>query len=136
MEIEKFKSDAKSSFIISGVCLVVFTPLFFTSLLKLIYYQKRTDFFFANIVSDIFRDIVVKIYHSFDTIQFLWPISPKPSFSPFLTWGNLFTTLIFFGFLFGCFAFHVGTEALEDLNDAKRNVRKRRLENEYRNRNI
>jgi len=136
MEIEKNKFNAKISFLISIISLLVCTPFLFTSVLKFLYYQPRTDNFITNFMVDMFGNIAAKIYYSFSPIQFLWPISPKPSFVNFISWGNFFTIVLMAGFLYGLFAFQMGTEALKDMNEAKRSVRQKRLENEYRNRDV
>lgn len=133
MEIEKNKFFAKRNIVRAILLLIVCTPLLFGVILKLFYFLPKD----GNPISDGMvtgvQNLVAKLYHGFEPIQYLWPISPTPNIENILTIGNLLSLVVLLGFLWGIVSFQVGVGAIDELSNAKRNARQKRLEDEYRN---
>ena len=134
MEIENNKFFAKKNIVRSIFLFIICTPLLIGAVLKLFYYlPKDNNPISEGLISGI-KDLISKLYHGFEPIQYLWPISPTPSIENLLTTGNFLTLVLFFGFLWGIMSFQLGVGAIDELSRAKSKARKKRLENEYRDR--
>lgn len=133
MEIEKNKFFAKKSIVRSILLLIMCTPLLFGAILKLFYFLPKNGNSLPDGLTSGIQDLVSKLYHGFEPIQYLWPISPTPNIENALTTGNFLSLMILLGFLWGVTSFQVGVAAIEELSQAKRDARKKRLEDEYRN---
>ncbi|MCX4030544.1 hypothetical protein [Aeromonas caviae] len=134
MEIEKNKFFARKSITRSAFLLIVCTPLLLGVILKLFYYLPKDGNPLSDGLIGGIQDLASKFYHDFEPIQYIWLISPTPSVENLLTVGNVLSLVIVIGFLWGIASFQVGVSAIDELSQAKRNARKRQLEDEYRNR--
>jgi len=134
MEIERNKFFAKKSILRSLVLLIICTPLLFSAVLKLFYYLPEDGNPISSGITGGIKDLISKFYHGFDSIQWLWPISPTPNIEVIITTGNFLTLVLFVGVLWGIMSFQLGVGAIDELSRAKINARKKRLEDEYRDR--
>lgn len=132
MEIEKHKFVAKKNIVRSFLLLVIFTPLLFGVILKLFYYLPKGGDRISDGVVGWLQDLVSRLYYGFEPIQYIWPLSPMPSFEDIFVVGNVLSLGVFVGFLWGIASFLVGVGAINKLSQAKNNARKRALEDEYR----
>ena len=134
MEIKKNKFFARKSFARSILLLLICTPILLGAILKLFYYLPKEGNSLSDGIIGGIQNVVSKLYYGFEPMQYLWAISPTPSIQSFFTTGNLLSLLVFLGFLWGIASFQLGVGAIDELSQAKRNARKRRLEDEYRDR--
>ncbi len=134
MEIENHKSVARKNIVRSILLLVICTPLLFGAVLKLFYYwPKNGNQFFDGFINGT-RGLISKMYHGFESIQYLWSISPTPSIDSVVTLGNFLVLVVVIGFLWGIISFLLGADARAELSQAKKSAQKKRLEDEYRGR--
>lgn len=131
MEIEKNKLFAKKNLFRSIILFIVCTPLLLGAILKLFYYLPPSENILSNGVASGLKDLVSKIYHGFEPAQWIWPISPTPNVEVIFTTGNIISILLLLGFLWAIASFQVGVATIDGLSQAKRNARKKRLEDEY-----
>lgn len=134
MEIEKNKFFAKKSIVRSIVLLVICTPLLLGAFLKFFYYLPKDSNALTNGFINATKDLVSKLYHGFEPVQWVWPWSPTPSVEMIVSFGNIAALLLFLGFLWGLASFQLGFGVIDELSEAKRNARKKRLEDEYKDR--
>ncbi|MEZ7818784.1 MAG: hypothetical protein ACI8RT_000260 [Candidatus Azotimanducaceae bacterium] len=132
MEIEKSKFPAKTHIALSILLLIVCIPILLGAVLKLFYYLSKDGNPLSDGLISGIQNLVSKLYHGFEPIQYLWSISPTPSIEAVLTTGNTVTLMAFLGFLLGVESFRTGVGAIGELSQAKRSSRKKRLEDEYR----
>lgn len=132
MEIEKNKFFAKKNIARSIVLLIICTPLLIGAVLKLFYYLPKDGNPLSDGLISGIQNLVFKLYHGFEPVQYLWPISPTPNIENVLTTGNFLALVVFLGFLWGVASFQLGVGAIDELSQAKRSARKKRLEDEYR----
>ncbi len=134
MEIEKNKFFAKKSIFRSLVLLIICIPLLFGAVLKLFYYLPKDGDPISSGVIEIIQNLISKLYHGFEPIQWLWSISPMPSIETILTMGNFLILVLVVSFLWGIMSFQLGVGTIDELAKAKSNARKKKLEDEYSDR--
>lgn len=131
MQKEKNKSFAKKSILCSIILFIICTPLLFGATLNFFYYRPKNENSILDSFFKVIQNLILEFGHNYEFIQWLLSISPAPSAESIFTVGNVFTLLLLIGFLSVFFLFRHGVNAIGELAEAKKNARKKRLENEY-----
>lgn len=133
MEIERSKFFAKKNILRSIILIIICLPLLFGAILKFFYFlPKNENPITLNILNKI-QNLISDFYYNTDVIQALWSISPTPNIENIISSSNILILIIFIGLLWGISSLQVGLGTIDKLSRAKRNARKKRLVDEYRN---